>query len=53
MNGVLQEASKSDHVQRKLVKRQADRKLETLLDEQVASGRFLACISSRPGQVNL
>eukprot|EP00178_Gracilaria_changii_P003473 TRINITY_DN15136_c0_g1_i1.p1 TRINITY_DN15136_c0_g1~~TRINITY_DN15136_c0_g1_i1.p1 ORF type:complete len:217 (-),score=33.26 TRINITY_DN15136_c0_g1_i1:405-1025(-) len=41
---------KSDHVKRKLAKRQADRVLDPLLDEQVASGRFLACISSRPGQ---
>lgn len=47
----LQTVPKSDHVLRKLAKRQADRKLETNLDEQVASGRFLACISSRPGQV--
>ncbi|CAM9847684.1 unnamed protein product [Ascophyllum nodosum] len=45
-----EEVSKSDHVQRKLAKRQAERKLDTLLDEQVSSGRFLACISSRPGQ---
>ncbi|CAM9385621.1 unnamed protein product [Scytosiphon promiscuus] len=42
--------AKSDHVKRKLAKRQTDRVLDTLLDEQVASGRFLACISSRPGQ---
>ncbi|CAM9860416.1 unnamed protein product [Ectocarpus fasciculatus] len=42
--------AKSDHVKRKLAKRQTDRDLSTLLDEQVASGRFLACISSRPGQ---
>lgn len=47
----MQEVAKSDHVQRKLAKRQATRTLDTLLDEQVASGRFLACISSRPGQV--
>lgn len=46
-----QEVAKSDHVQRKLAKRQATRTLDPLLDEQVASGRFLACISSRPGQV--
>lgn len=47
----LQAAPKSDHVKRKLAKRQTDRVLDPLLDEQVASGRFIACISSRPGQV--
>ena len=46
-----QAVPKSDHVKRKLAKRQADRVLDPLLDEQVASGRFIACISSRPGQV--
>ncbi|CAN0402403.1 unnamed protein product, partial [Ectocarpus sp. 13 AM-2016] len=49
----VQAVAKSDHVKRKLAKRQADRTLSTLLDEQVASGRFLACISSRPGQVSV
>lgn len=48
-----QAVAKSDHVKRKLAKRQADRVLDPLLDEQVASGRFIACISSRPGQVNV
>lgn len=43
--------AKSDHVQRKLAQRQSGRTLDPLLDEQVASGRFIACISSRPGQV--
>ena len=47
----IQTAAKSDHVKRKLVKRQAERTLDPLLDEQFASGRFIACISSRPGQV--
>eukprot|EP00903_Cladosiphon_okamuranus_P011192 g10561.t1 len=47
---VEEAAPKSDHVKRKLAKRQTGRVLETSLDEQVASGRFLACISSRPGQ---
>lgn len=49
----LQEVSKSSHVQRKIAQRQATRTLDPLLDEQVASGRFLACVSSRPGQVSL
>lgn len=47
-----QAVAKSDHVKRKLAKRQTDRVLDPLLDEQVASGRFIACISSRPGQVH-
>lgn len=42
--------AKSNHVQRKMAKRQAERTLDPLLDEQFASGRFIACISSRPGQ---
>lgn len=47
----LQTVAKSNHVQRKMAKRQAERTLDPLLDEQFASGRFIACISSRPGQV--
>ncbi|KAK3262556.1 40S ribosomal protein [Cymbomonas tetramitiformis] len=43
-------AKKSGHLQRKLEKRQADRKLESHVDEQFATGRLYACISSRPGQ---
>lgn len=50
---IMQAVAKSGHVKRKLAKRQADRVLDPLLDEQVASGRFIACISSRPGQVNI
>lgn len=50
---VTQAVAKSGHVKRKLAKRQADRVLDPLLDEQVASGRFIACISSRPGQVKI
>ncbi|CAM9531274.1 unnamed protein product [Discosporangium mesarthrocarpum] len=45
------EGSKSERVQRKLAKRQEGRTLPANIDEQFASGRFLACISSRPGQV--
>ena len=40
-----------DHVKRKLVKRQAERTLDPLLDEQFASGRFIACISPAPASL--
>ena len=40
----------SEHVLRKLAKRQDGRTLDTLLDDSFASGRLLAKISSRPGQ---
>lgn len=43
-------AKASNHVQRKLNERQKTRTLDPALDEQFASGRLLACISSRPGQ---
>ena len=45
-----EETKKSNHVQRKLEKRQKDRKLDPHIEEQFAGGRLLACISSRPGQ---
>lgn len=45
-----EEVKKSDHVLRKLANRQRTRVLDPKLDEQFASGRLLACISSRPGQ---
>ncbi|KAJ7961620.1 40S ribosomal protein S8 [Quillaja saponaria] len=41
---------KSNHVQRKLEKRQKDRNLDPHIEEQFGAGRLLACISSRPGQ---
>ncbi|KAK4341248.1 hypothetical protein RND71_039749 [Anisodus tanguticus] len=44
------EEKKSNHVQRKLEKHQQDRKIDPHVEEQVASGRLLATISSRPGQ---
>uniref|UniRef100_M1DBX3 40S ribosomal protein S8 n=1 Tax=Solanum tuberosum TaxID=4113 RepID=M1DBX3_SOLTU len=44
------EEKKSNHVQRKLEKRQQDRKINPHVEEQFASGRLLAAISSRPGQ---
>mmetsp|Transcript_43024 Transcript_43024/g.31412 ORF Transcript_43024/g.31412 Transcript_43024/m.31412 type:complete len:205 (+) Transcript_43024:54-668(+) len=45
-----EEKKGSHHVQRKLAERQKTRTLDPALDEQFASGRLLACISSRPGQ---
>ncbi|XP_044473816.1 40S ribosomal protein S8 [Mangifera indica] len=45
-----EEAKKSNHVVRKLEKRQKDRKLDPHIEEQFGGGRLLACISSRPGQ---
>lgn len=46
----LQTVKRSRHLQRKVDSRQAGRELESALDEQFASGRLLACVSSRPGQ---
>ena len=45
-----EEVKKSSHVLRKLEKRQAERKLDSHIEEQFSSGRLMACISSRPGQ---
>ncbi|KAG9401509.1 40S ribosomal protein [Aphanomyces cochlioides] len=46
-----EEAAKgSSHVQRKFAARQRTRELDPRLEEQFASGRLYACISSRPGQ---
>ncbi|XP_065862506.1 small ribosomal subunit protein eS8-like [Euphorbia lathyris] len=45
-----EEAKKSNHVLRKLEKRQQARKLDAHIEEQFSGGRLLACISSRPGQ---
>ena len=41
---------KSGHVQKKLEGRQKGRVLDPHLDDQLAAGRLLACVSSRPGQ---
>lgn len=52
-SGVAAEEStekQSNHLQRKLASRQKTRTLEGALDHQFASGRFLAKITSRPGQ---
>ncbi|KAL3580106.1 hypothetical protein D5086_017941 [Populus alba] len=45
-----EEVKQSNHVQRKLEKRQQARKLDSHIEEQFGSGRLLASISSRPGQ---
>ncbi|THU51220.1 hypothetical protein C4D60_Mb06t28700 [Musa balbisiana] len=45
-----EEEKKSNHVTRKLEKRQQGRKLDPHIEEQFGSGRLLASISSRPGQ---
>ena len=45
-----EETKKSNHVQRKIEKRQKDRNLDPHIEEQFGGGRLLACISSRPGQ---
>jgi len=45
-----EEAKKSNHVLRKIEKRQQGRKLDSHIEEQFGGGRLLACISSRPGQ---
>ena len=45
-----EEVKKSSHVLRKLASRQKGRTLEEDIDNQMASGRLLAKITSRPGQ---
>ena len=45
-----EEVKKSNHVERKLAARQKGRTLEDVIDHQMASGRLLAKITSRPGQ---
>ncbi|KAI5068948.1 hypothetical protein GOP47_0015249 [Adiantum capillus-veneris] len=44
------ETKQSNHVIRKLSKRVETRTLDPHLEDQIASGRLLACIASRPGQ---
>ncbi|MCO5600869.1 hypothetical protein L7F22_054986 [Adiantum nelumboides] len=44
------EKKQSKHVLRKISARNEERKLDQHLEDQFASGRLLACISSRPGQ---
>ena len=45
-----EDVQRSKHVQRKLKTRNNDRKLDSAIDDQMATGRLFACISSRPGQ---
>lgn len=45
-----EEVKKSNHVARKLEKRQQNRVLDAHIEDQFNSGRLMACISSRPGQ---
>ena len=45
-----EEEKKSKNVQAKIAKRQRGQKLDPHLEDQFASGRLFACISSRPGQ---
>jgi len=47
---VPEEEKKSKNVQKKIAKRVEGQKLDSHLEVQFASGRLLACISSRPGQ---
>ena len=45
-----EEVKKSSSIKAKLAERQKTRTLDPALDDAFSSGRFLACISSRPGQ---
>ncbi|KAF6149947.1 hypothetical protein GIB67_008668 [Kingdonia uniflora] len=45
-----EEAKKSNHVARKVEKRQEGRQLDAHIEEQFGGGRLLACIVFRPGQ---
>ncbi|CAM6090235.1 unnamed protein product [Calypogeia fissa] len=49
-DAVDEEKKKSNHLTRKIEKRQEGHKLDSHLEDQFSSGRLLACISSRPGQ---
>lgn len=42
--------TRSNHVMRKLESRKKDADIDQHLSEQLAAGRVLACLSSRPGQ---
>jgi small subunit ribosomal protein S8e len=47
---VASTVKRSAHAMRNLAVRQKERTLDPALDEMFASGKVLACISSRPGQ---
>lgn len=42
--------TQSNHIKRKIKQRNQGRKLDSLMDDQFATGRLYACIASRPGQ---
>lgn len=46
----MAEKQMSNHAQRKLAERQKTRTLDPAIDDQIAAGRLLCCVSSRPGQ---
>lgn len=48
--GKEQEVKRSKHLLRKLEARNKERFMDPKLEEQFATGRLLACVSSRPGQ---
>ncbi|CAN4098600.1 unnamed protein product [Withania somnifera] len=52
-SAAAEETKKSNHVLRKIEKRQVDRKPDSHLEEQFGSGRLLACMSSRRGQCGI
>lgn len=45
-----EDKKQSSHLRRKLAQRQKQRVLEPAIEDQFASSRLLACVSSRPGQ---
>jgi len=45
-----EEVKQSDHVKRKFARRCKEEKIDVSIDEQMASGRILAKVTSRPGQ---
>ncbi|KAK2648813.1 hypothetical protein Ddye_016302 [Dipteronia dyeriana] len=49
-SATTEETKKSNHLQRKIEKRQKDHKLDPHFEEQFGGGRLLAYISSHPGQ---
>nr|GFA27180.1 40S ribosomal protein S8-like [Tanacetum cinerariifolium] len=48
--GATEETKKSNHVVRKIEKRQEERKLNQYVEEQFFGGRLYAAVSSHPGQ---
>ena len=46
----VEEKKRSKHLLAKLAVRQKNRVIDSKVEEQMSSGRVLACIASRPGQ---